>query len=138
MSLPVLMKKLISLLVCLLLVTMLGCGPASDFTSVSGTVNLDGEPLKSGNITFMPADGGTRTSSGEIVDGHYTLSTVQKGDGAPDGKYNVAISSWSVEPSMESPKGVSAIPKKYTDGKTSGLTADVTKENHTFDFELQK
>ena len=54
----------------LLMVLVSGCsgGGSASLTQVSGTVTYNGQPLKQGTITYMPA-GGTNSSSGEITDG---------------------------------------------------------------------
>lgn len=54
-----------------LLVFLSGCGPAT--ASVKGTVTVDGEPLKSGVISFVPADGAGAPATTAISDGAYTL-----------------------------------------------------------------
>lgn len=51
-----------------------GCGPA--VAEVSGTVLIDGNPLKEGDIIFMEADNSVTPSSGKIVDGKYTLKVL--------------------------------------------------------------
>jgi len=112
-----------------------GCASGSPIglVAVSGTVTYNGQALKKGTITFMPASG-TNSSTGEIVDGKYSLSTFKKGDGAPPGQYQVAIASWDSEPTMDT-QGVRAIPEKYFDAKRSGLTATIAdKSPQTVDF----
>jgi hypothetical protein len=112
-----------------------GCGSGSPIglVAVSGTVTYNGQALNKGTITFMPTSG-TNSSTGEIVDGKYSLSTFKKGDGVPPGQYQVAIASWETEPTMDTP-GVRAIPEKYFDAKQSGLTATVgDKSSQTVDF----
>jgi len=55
-----------------------GCnGPTDDLPrhAVSGTVKLNGEPLKEGMIQFQPTDPGIATAGGTgIADGSYSLS----------------------------------------------------------------
>ena len=55
-----------------ILVVLAGCGGGS-IGEVSGTVKVDGEPLKTGAILFVPADGKTQTAGGNIEDGRYSV-----------------------------------------------------------------
>lgn len=108
---------------------MLGCSsqPASPIPlkKVTGMVTLDGDPLPSGSITFMPVVG-TNSCTGEIEQGRFTLSTFSPGDGAPPGEYKVSVVSWTTPPDM-GVEGVPAIPKKYLDANLSGLTATISE-----------
>lgn len=109
---------------------MLGCSSNAKspipLKQVSGTVTLDGEPLSQGTITFMPV-AGTNSSTGDIVDGKFTLSTFSKDDGAPPGEYKVAVTAWTTPPEM-GVEGVPAIPKHYFDTNTSGLSATISED----------
>lgn len=121
-----------------------GCnGPTDDLPrqAVSGTVNLDGQPLKEGMIQFQPTDPGNATAGGAgIADGSYS---VPKADGLAPGKYSVTISS---TPAPTAPAGLPGdpvpppkekIPPQYN-AKTT-LSATVTKEgpNDKIDFDLK-
>jgi hypothetical protein len=120
-----------------MLLVLAGCTDApkgQKLTPVKGKVTYKGAPLAKGRITFMPSKPGN-TSSGEIVNGEYTLSTYKPSDGAPAGQYKVSISSWTQEPDMQS-AGVPAIPKKYFNADQSKLTADVTEKSTPIDFDL--
>jgi len=48
-----------------------GCGPQE--AEVSGTVLMDEQPLKEGDIIFQETDNSVTPASGKIVDGKYTL-----------------------------------------------------------------
>src|SRR5687768_2395617 len=50
-----------------------GCGPAMG--TVSGTVAVDGQPLKSGIISYVPANGEGEAITATIQDGKYELQT---------------------------------------------------------------
>jgi hypothetical protein len=57
-----------------------GCAAPDDKNgAVSGTVRLDGEPIKEGSIAFAPKDGKGQTSGGPIKDGQYTVNKVSVG-----------------------------------------------------------
>jgi hypothetical protein len=56
-----------------------GCGDPSHAT-VSGKVTLDGKPLNSGYVSFIPEDTQAgQTSGGRIIDGEYTAEEVTAG-----------------------------------------------------------
>jgi len=121
---------------------VIGCGggasgPAAKLVPVSGKVTYKGQPLAKGRVSLMPVKPGN-TSTGDIVDGAFKLSTYQKDDGAPPGSYKVAVTAWEKEPTMESPKGVPAIPQKYFDAAKSGLTAEVGVQKTELTFDLKE
>lgn len=107
-----------------------------DTIPVTGKVTVAGQPLKKGTITFVPVNA-TNTASGEIHDGAYSLTTYSKGDGAPAADYKVSISAWLKEPEMGKP-AERAIPEKYFNAETSGLTATVSKQSRNIDFKLDR
>ena len=53
--------------------TAAGCSSDSKHGRVSGRVTLDGQPLKTGLIRFVPADGRSATADGPITDGNYAV-----------------------------------------------------------------
>lgn len=67
---------------CILIV---GCSKKSNRSTVAGTVTLDGQPLKSGVIRFMPADGQTASADSIITDGKFSASV-------PPGEKKISIS----------------------------------------------
>lgn len=57
---------------CCLIAVLVGCSSRNDNgVTVRGNVTLDGKPLESGIITFLPIDGKGRSASATIVDGKY-------------------------------------------------------------------
>jgi hypothetical protein len=54
-----------------LLPTLVGCGEANT-ALVSGTVTVDGKPIRQGAITFTPVDGEGWTAGSPIKDGAYS------------------------------------------------------------------
>jgi hypothetical protein len=57
---------------CVLITSSLGCSADAKHGMVSGTVTLDGQPLKSGTIRFDAVDGGTAAADASIIDGKYS------------------------------------------------------------------
>jgi hypothetical protein len=143
---------------CIALLPLLGCGEDDGIGqrySVSGKVTYKGEPLKGGNVAFLPdGEGGSgRAASGVIKDGYYsmTTSTSTPGDGVLPGKYKVGINAnyTDMSEAAKQPGGIyqgnrlagpriKVIPEKYTNPATSGLTFEVKPTSSTFDIDLQE
>ena len=129
------------LLASLLLATVLpagGCdGGRGSRVSVGGKVEIDGEPLKFGTITFLPikeGDSPTRAGSGEFdEEGRFQASSYTPGDGLLKGKYQVFIT--ATEPMGETGQRWHA-PKKYAGAGTSGLTTEILTATEDLDFDL--
>jgi len=116
---------------------VVGCGGSGPkLVPVSGTVMLDTQPLKAGNVQFVPD--ATRNKSeeiaiGEIRDGKYELSTRGK-KGAPLGWYKVVIHSdqFSGDSAAMPKGGTMEMPKslinlKYTTPGTTPLSVEVVE-----------
>jgi hypothetical protein len=54
-----------------------GCGGGTG--SVSGEVTYDGQPVKTGYVSFTPADGKGTAAAGPITDGRYSVEKVPPG-----------------------------------------------------------
>jgi hypothetical protein len=94
-------------------------------------VLIDGEPLKQGNISFVPKDG--RPSSGKIKDGHFTLSCYDKNDGALLGTHRVQVASNRI---IGDSKIEWYAPPKYADFRTADISVDVTQPVDDLKIEL--
>ena len=82
---------------CTLVVVGLGCGKDQNLlplVPVTGTITLDGKPLDSASVMFIPV--GTTKGNGATgytnEQGKYELSTPKGDRGAPVGEYRVVIS----------------------------------------------
>ena len=73
-------------LCCALTSFSFGCSAGAKHGMVSGTVSLDGQPLKSGTIRFDAADGRTAAADATISDGRFSVSL-------PPGDKRVSITS---------------------------------------------
>lgn len=121
--------------VAVIAVGALGCGAkekvASDRAAVSGVVTFNGQPLPAGTISFASTTvyGGTSVS---ILDGgRYTT------DRANIGANRVTIDTATIK--YGNPSAYVAIPSKYADAATSGLTADIKQGmNENVNFDLKK
>lgn len=132
------------------LALMLGCSD-SGLRSVRGTVTFDGKPIPTGSVRFFPLEGG-RPAIGQIQsDGSYQLSTMQPGDGAKLGQYQVAIEAIESAATGPAPSSLDEemqlggtgntsvtylLPLEYSSHKSSGLTAVVEDRENTIDFDL--
>jgi hypothetical protein len=112
-----------------------GCGgPAAG--EVAGLVTLDGTPVGSGAISFIPADGKAPTAGGAIVDGKYNVANV------PVGTAKVVINGSKVvgkkalygPGSPERATYGELLPDRYND--KSELTFEVKHGPQTKDWEL--
>lgn len=129
---------------CALCLVFVGCS-RREYTGherypLSGKVTYDGQPIDWGSISFLPLDAEHRVSGGMITDGIYS---VPEEKGANAGKHRVEIR-WrkltgkqlrdpdSGEMYAERKEGLPA--SFYAD---SDLTAEVSAEQTTFDFELK-
>lgn len=113
-----------------------GCTPNyPDTARVSGVVTLNKQPLDSGEIQFI-GDNGVPAMGRIEPGGTYRLSTFLPDDGALPGTYRVII---RPAPGFlpSGPSALIAIPKRYADPVTSGLTAQVNEGINLINFDLQ-
>jgi hypothetical protein len=121
-----------------------GCGSSGpQMASVSGKVTYKGQPLTKGSVSFVSTDPARPNASGAIQsDGSYTLQTREPGDGAQLGDYKVSVT--DIDPEAyntalpgEAPKlPKSAIPQKYENPETSGITQKVVSGSNKVDITL--
>jgi hypothetical protein len=128
-------------------IVIAGCGGATDDLprqAISGEVKMDGSPVKSALIQFMPTDPGLATAgAAAVTDGRYTIPAAE---GLVPGAYTVSVTSSSapaaaqataVMPGDPLPPAKESIPSTYNSKTT--LTAQVTPEGpNTFNFELKR
>lgn len=119
-----------------------GCSKSNELETarVHGTVTVQGKPLSSGSVTFVPERG--RFATGEIkADGTYKLKTYVEADGASVGKHRVKITALESKKTMnrENDEPVkSLIPERYGVESTSGLTYEVKSGQYNVaNFDLQ-
>jgi hypothetical protein len=125
----------LSVLFCCVLVA--GCAKKSNRGTVTGNVTLDGQPLKSGVIRFVPSDGQTATADSIITDGKFNVSV-------PPGDKKVSISAPKVTGKQrvyETPDSPTVdivqelLPAKYN--VQSDLTLKVDAGSQQKDFDLK-
>ena len=125
-----------------------GCSDRPKLAKVKGTVTLDGQPLKSGSVTFETK--GARPAIAKVVNGEITeVTTYDTGDGAPVGAHLVAVSATAdagpaialnpgdtPAPKANYMSGKSLIPLAYNNPSTSGLTAEIKAGENTVELKL--
>jgi hypothetical protein len=121
--------------------TLAGCAEDSKIAGVDGVVRLDGRPLTSGTVRFVPAAG--RAATGTIQsDGTFSLGTYGESDGALIGKHKVAVISYEAandgRPAYEVRTQTSKplVPERYMAVGTSGLTFDVKPGKNDANLDL--
>ena len=99
--------------------------------AISGTVTLDGAPLKQGSINFQPMQHGGVSSGAVIADGKFAIAAEK---GLPKGKYRVVINAaeaGSGGAAAEMPGDIAPAPKELVPANynvQSELTAQVGDE----------
>ncbi len=114
-------------------VTIAGCGDGRPTrVPVAGIVLINGEPLKSGNIKFVPKNG--RPSASKISeDGSFNLTCYDGNDGALLGKHRVQVSSNRI---ISDSKIEWFAPQEYADFRTSGIEVEVAEATDNLKIEL--
>lgn len=145
-SLPAFLHLTGTVALALTLVALTGCGDGKiSRYPTKGKVLIDGKPVEGARVIFCPVGGseafqrerpfGVTNSAGE-----FSLTTFQKGDGAPAGEYNVMIRNGrpkSREEAQRRSKGPRIAPE-YGKPQTSGVTVTVEKtENDLEAFEVK-
>ncbi len=114
----------------------IGCASDPGKGVVRGTVTLDGQPLKSGLIRFIPVDGQTPTAEATITDGEFNAQV-------PVGEKRVSISAPKVvgkRPAYQTPDSPQVdiveelLPPRYN--VQSELTITVDEDNEPANFAL--
>ncbi len=125
-----------SALVGLLALLAAGCGDSSKTAVVSGTVELDGKPLESGTLTFIPVDGMSPTAGGTIKRGHFSvrvpITTMKVSISAP--RVVSMKKLYNTPDSPERPITEEALPARYNEA--TELTIEVRPGTNAHDFPL--
>lgn len=122
-----------------LLIASVGCGGRYD-ASVQGYVTLDGNPIPTGSISFVPSSGGPQAYALVDQSGKYVVHTGRE-TGIPTGEYKVSVmarepSTTPSEGGGPPPPGKALTPRWYASPETSGLTFQVEPGSNDIDLEL--
>jgi hypothetical protein len=115
----------------LLFLGLAGCGLGSTTGDLSGSVSYQGEPVRSGTVVFLSADG-VKQYAKITPEGTYRIAEI------PTGTVLIAVIPHQRNPfpsgKTEKP---APLPERYTDPKTSGITHDVRAGSQQFDIDLK-
>lgn len=128
------------------LVAVTGCGDKRPRrVPVSGTVSYKNSALPQSEVIFIPQDNtkGIRARGRANDRGEFVLTTFDRDDGVVPGVYKVAV--FAYKPGSGAPNastritsvGPPAIPERYFNHDSSGLTAVVPEEGATLHFDLK-
>jgi hypothetical protein len=109
-----------------------GAGSSPDLIAVKGKVTFKGQPLTTGTVRFEPDDFGRPATGPLQPDGTFVLSTLKEGDGVVAGHHRVSI----IGANGQSKSKSGGVPKKYSDGASSKLEAEVSPEKTEFTFDI--
>jgi hypothetical protein len=106
-----------------------------------GTVRMEGQPLKSGEVTFVGADG-TKSFSAISAKGAYHVQGVKRGKAQISVVSKARVPPGLLKPGPGGAAGASkqeepiAIPEDYTRPEKSGLSVmiDARKQQHDIDL----
>lgn len=127
----------------LMLVSAQGCGggEAVHEVEVTGKITIDGEPIDQGSISFVAADGVARTGGGVIKDGKY-IARVAPGEKKVMVLGNKVVGTEplykGVPDSPTREKLETVTPPAYNAAHQTPLTATITDQPQSIDFELSK
>jgi hypothetical protein len=114
-----------------------GCGK-SDWGYLEGTVLLNGKPIGPAVISLQPVDAQRAGGVGPVDEkGKYKVVSARKKEGAAVGDYRVTVHSKLSDFGFEQPAKKAAIPARYENPDTSGLTVKVEPGTKQFDIELK-
>jgi len=129
-------RAAISLLVALGACCESGCAGGTK-AKLHGKVALDGQPIATGSISFVPVDGKGRTTDAAIQDGQYTAE-VPLGSQRVEIRARKVVGTRKLYDTPDSPTREvfeETIPAQFN--SRSKLTQDVKPGDHQVDFELK-
>lgn len=125
-------------------IALAGCGGGLP-ASVSGRVTLDGQPLTTGLVTFLPVASGPAAYGPVGPDGRYSIQTGGT-SGLDPGDYIVTVAANAPPAAAPPPSGgpkyaepmlLLVTPRRYATKETSPLKATVKPGGQTLDFQLE-
>lgn len=115
-----------------------GCSKPPAEGVLTGAVKLDGVPIKSGQIRFVPVDGQSSTAGAAITDGNYkaTVSPGQKSVEITSEAEGAARKMYDSAPTASPPAGAGRelIPAKYNARTELKIEVKAGDQQHDFDL----
>ena len=129
-----------------LLLLVAGCGSS---TAVTGSVSYEGQPVESGSITFLPADGQGPSAGAAISGGQYRVDEIAPGEKIVQivGLKEISFARSSAEMAQQAEEAArrgtasaaveqaSEIP---ADAEGNNATVEVKPGTQTLDFQLKR
>ncbi|MDO4587520.1 MAG: carboxypeptidase-like regulatory domain-containing protein [Planctomycetia bacterium] len=128
-------QKVFIVLLAIITLTLIGCNSkAPKLYDCSGTVTMNGQPLEGANVAFVNLDLPAPNTAITDASGVFKMQSYE-------GSFDVTIVKLEGKASKEDPYAptTNLLPEKYSNLKTSGLKATVTKnpEENKFQFDIQ-
>lgn len=121
----------------ILLVGALGCAPAPNV--ISGTVTVDGQPLKEGLIRFVPVDGKSNPESRPITDGKFSVP-VSSGEMRVEISANKVVGKRKMYETPDSPvvdDVVELLPPRFNVESQLKITVNGGSQTENFDVQTR-
>jgi hypothetical protein len=118
-----------------------GCGSSGGVTEVTGTVSFQGQPLKSGEVTFVDSDG-TKSFSAISAKGEYRVKGVKRGKARISVVSKARVPAGLMKPGPRDPLPSAkeeppiVIPERYTRPESSGLSVEIDSRKVRHDIDL--
>jgi len=121
-----------------------GCGSDGGTAPVSGTVTLDGKPVKKAGVMFSPVEPGPIAMGTTDDEGRFVLAT-GKLTGATLGEHRITVSKSTISNFTQQEGQLAGrnfselkplLPKKYLRPETSGLRELVESKDNQFELQL--
>lgn len=111
-----------------------GCGGPTRIKVGGRVTRVDGTPVSGAKVLFRSAESGTSADGITDADGNYQVGGVERGDGVPPGKYQVAVS--EKRGGWDNPKD-RTIHAVYESPSTSGFECEVTTASRTMTYDMK-
>jgi hypothetical protein len=115
---------------------LVGCSD-NRTAEVSGTVNVDGQPVEQGSISFIPAEGKGVTSGSDIKDGKYSVAKASTGSSKIQIRVPKVTGKKKLYDAPDSPTRDTfseALPKKYNDDTELRFDVQPGKNEKSWDL----
>jgi len=124
-------------LLCAVLLVGVGVGCSGrnpnypELAEVTGTLTVNGKPVKNVTVTFTPKEGGRASHGSTDADGNFYLKFGGSDKGAILGQHEVTFVYSDADGAAD------ALPRRYAD-QSASMAAEVTKEGpNQFSFDLK-